>query len=458
MKITVVGTGYVGLVSGACFADAGNAVLCLDADPGKIAMLEDGIMPIHEPGLEQLARRNSAAGRLRFCSDYELAVEHGEVFILAVGTPPDEDGSADLRHVLAAARGIGARLRRPALIVNKSTAPIGTVDKIRETIAAELARRGAELAFDVACNPEFLREGTAIEDFMRPLRVVIGRERAEAGALLRRLYAPFCRDPERILEMDLRSAEMAKYAANAMLATRISFINELANLAERTGADIDAVRLAIGMDPRIGRRYLCPGAGYGGSCLSKDVKALIRSADEHACPLRLLDAVEAVNEAQKDVLYAKLVRFFGAGRALAGRTIALWGLAFKPLTDDMRDAPSRRLIAALLAAGAGVVAYDPVANAEAGRVLAAVHGEPACAGRLRFADSASAAVVGADVLVVVTEWEEFRRPDLGFLAEALAMKAVFDGRNMYDPAALEAAGLYYECIGYAPQLPTLRGA
>lgn len=293
---------------------------------------------------------------------------------------------------------------------------------------------------------------------MRPLRVVIGRERAEAGALLRRLYAPFCRDPERILEMDLRSAEMAKYAANAMLATRISFINELANLAERTGADIDAVRLAIGMDPRIGRRYLCPGAGYGGSCLSKDVKALIRSATEHACPLCLLDAVEAVNEAQKDVLYAKLVRFFGGGRALAGRTIALWGLAFKPLTDDMRDAPSRRLIAALLAVGAGVVAYDPVANAEAGRVLAAVHGEPACGGRLRFADSASAAVVGADVLVVVTEWEEFRRPDLGFLAEALAMKAVFDGRNMYDPAALEAAGLYYECIGYAPPLPTLRGA
>ncbi len=447
MKISVIGTGYVGLVSGACFADVGNTVLCLDVDTRKIAMLKDGIIPIHEPGLDAMVQRNAAAGRLLFSSDYDDAVEHADVIFLAVGTPPDEDGSADLTHILSAARSIGQRLARPAIIVDKSTVPVGTAEKVRAAIAAEIAKRGAEVAFHVVSNPEFLKEGAAIEDFMKPDRIVVGSDDADAGRQMRQLYAPFSRNHEKFVEMDIRSAELTKYAANAMLATRISFMNELANLSELLGADIEAVRLGIGMDPRIGPDFLYAGMGYGGSCFPKDVKALVKTASDHGHRLHLLTATEKVNDAQKDVLFRKLVRFFGTPEALRGKTIALWGLAFKPNTDDMREAPSRVLVEALFAAGANVVAYDPVASTEARRVLLAAHGEDVCRAQLRIADSARAAVEGADVLVLVTEWKEFRAPDLPFLAANLKMKAVFDGRNIYDPEAFAAAGLAYEGIG-----------
>jgi len=438
VKITMIGTGYVGLVTGTCFAEVGNDVLCLDVDARKIAILDAGGVPIHEPGLEPMVRRNIAAGRLRFTTDVEASVAHGALQFIAVGTPPDEDGSADMRHVIAAARNIGRGMQGPKIVVDKSTVPVGTADRVRATIAAELAARGASIPFAVASNPEFLKEGAAVEDFMRPDRVVVGATDPAAIAALRNLYAPFMRNHERLLVMDPRSAELTKYAANAMLATRISFMNELANLAETLGADIEMVRQGIGSDPRIGYRFLYPGVGYGGSCFPKDVKALQYTAGQHGHPLALLAAVEAVNEAQKAVLVHKIVARLGED--LRGRTFALWGLAFKPDTDDMREAPSRVIVEALLARGARVNAYDPVAMDEARRIFADVPG-------IAFAKAPLAACEGADALVVVTEWQEFRSPDFDELRRRLAARLVFDGRNLYSPVEVRAAGLEYFGIG-----------
>ncbi len=449
MKITIIGTGYVGLVSGACFADVGNSVLCLDVDERKIGMLKAGRIPIHEPGLDALVARNAQAGRLTFSTSYDVAIEHAEVVFLAVGTPPDEDGSADLSHILAAARSIGRRITRPVVVVDKSTVPVGTADRVRAAIQDELDARGARIDFAVVSNPEFLKEGAAIEDFTRPDRIVIGSDSdsAQAMQLMRQLYTPFNRNHEKLVQMDVRSAELTKYACNAMLATRISFMNEVANLAELLGADIEAVRLGMGMDPRIGPHFLYAGMGYGGSCFPKDVKALVKTAQEHARPMHLLDATEQVNEAQKNVLFEKVARHFGGADKLRGRTIALWGLSFKPNTDDMREAPSLVLIRSLFAAGCKVAAYDPVASEEAARVLLSEHGPQRCADMLRIATTAGEAVRGADALVLVTEWKEFKSPDFGMLARELAEKAVFDGRNIYPPEAVAAAGLYYEGIG-----------
>jgi len=438
MKITVIGTGYVGLVTGTCLAEVGNDVLCLDVDAAKIATLNAGGVPIHEPGLETLIQRNAASGRLRFTTDADAAVAHGTLQFIAVGTPPEEDGSADMQYVLAAARSIGRRMTEFKVVVDKSTVPVGTADRVRAAIAEELAARGSKLGFAVASNPEFLKEGAAIDDFMKPDRVVIGAEDERAIAALRAVYAPFMRNHDRLLVMDVRSAELTKYAANAMLATRISFMNELANLADALGADVEHVRQGIGSDPRIGYHFLYPGVGYGGSCFPKDVKALRHTAGELGRPLRILDAVEAVNDAQKLRLVEKIVARLGAD--LAGRTFALWGLAFKPNTDDMREAPSRALIAALAGRGAKVRAWDPVAIAEARKVMS---GEPA----LSFAASPAAALEGADALVVVTEWQEFRSPDFDAIRKALKEPLVFDGRNLYDPAVVRAAGLEYFAIG-----------
>ncbi len=434
----MIGTGYVGLVTGTCFAEVGNDVLCLDVDERKIAILNAGGVPIHEPGLEPMVRRNIAAGRLRFTTDVEASVAHGTLQFIAVGTPPDEDGSADMQYVIQAARNIGRRMQAPKIVVDKSTVPVGTADRVRATIAEELAARGLALSFSVASNPEFLKEGAAVEDFMRPDRVVVGASDERAIAALRNLYAPFMRNHERLLVMDVRSAELTKYAANAMLATRISFMNELANLAEKLGADIEMVRQGIGSDPRIGYRFLYPGVGYGGSCFPKDVKALQYTADQHGHPLELLAAVERVNDAQKHVLVDKVVARLGAD--LRGRTIALWGLAFKPDTDDMREAPSRVIVEALLARGARVVAYDPIAMDEARRIFERTAG-------VTFAKSPLAACDDADALLVVTEWQEFRSPDFDELRQRLATPLVFDGRNLYPPADVRAAGLEYFGIG-----------
>ena len=438
MKVSVIGSGYVGLVTGACLAEVGNQVLCLDVDPAKIALLQGGGVPIYEPGLEDMIRRNAVAGRLSFTTDVAAAARFGEIQFIAVGTPPDEDGSADLQYVLAAARGIARHIERPTVVVDKSTVPVGTADRVRDAMAATLAERGADIAFSVVSNPEFLKEGAAIDDFMRPDRIVVGVDDAHAAELMRRLYLPFQRNHERLIVMDVRSAELTKYAANAMLATRISFMNELANLAEALGADIEKVRQGIGSDPRIGYHFLYPGCGYGGSCFPKDVKALARTADEHGLPLRVINAVEAANDAQKRRLADKIIARFGAD--LTGRCFALWGLAFKPNTDDMREAPSLTLIDALLARGATVAAYDPVARDEAARVLA---GRPG----IRFADSMQSALDGADALAIVTEWKEFRSPDFADLKARLTTPAIFDGRNMYDPASVREAGLEYYAIG-----------
>jgi len=438
MKITVVGTGYVGLVSGACLAEMGNDVLCCDVDAAKIAILEGGGIPIHEPGLDQIVARNVAAGRLGFTTDVERAVAHGTLQFIAVGTPPDEDGSADLQYVLAAARNIGRHMREYKVVVDKSTVPVGTADKVRDTIAAALAERGESTAFSVVSNPEFLKEGAAVEDFMRPDRIVIGAEDERAIQVMRSLYAPFQRNHDKLVVMDLRSAELTKYAANAMLATRISFMNEMALLAERVGADIENVRLGIGSDPRIGFSFLYSGCGYGGSCFPKDVKALIHTADERGQPLQVLRAVEGANDAQKRVLIDKIVRRFGAD--LAGRRFALWGLAFKPNTDDMREAPSRVVVDELLARGASVQAYDPVAMTEARRVFGERSG-------LRLADSAMEALQGADALVIVTEWKEFRSPDFARIRQTLRQPLIFDGRNMFMPDIVEQAGIEYHAIG-----------
>ena len=438
MKITVVGTGYVGLVSGACLADVGNEVLCLDLDARKIKILNEGGIPIYEPGLQEMVNRNHKAGRLNFTTDVEQAVAFGTVQFIAVGTPPAEDGSADLQYVLAAARSIGRHMRDYRVVVDKSTVPVGTADKVRAAIAEELKQRGADIAYSVVSNPEFLKEGAALEDFMRPDRIVVGSDDERATQIMRNLYAPFQRSHERVIVMDVRSAELTKYAANAMLATRISFMNELANLAERLGADIEHVRRGIGADPRIGYHFLYPGAGYGGSCFPKDVQALMRTAGEAGMSLLILDAVEQANAAQKQVLGAKIVKRFGTD--LKGLHFALWGLAFKPNTDDMREAPSRVLLADLLARGASVGAYDPVAMDEARQIY---KGE----NRIRFADSPMAALAGADALAIVTEWKEFRSPDFQRIKQMLRTPAIFDGRNLYDPAEVRSNGLEYYPIG-----------
>jgi UDPglucose 6-dehydrogenase len=448
MRITIFGSGYVGLVSGACFADAGNRVLCIDIDAQKIERLQRGEVPIHEPGLDALIERNARAGRLRFTTDAGAGIAHGEVILIAVGTPPDEDGSADLRYVLGVARTIGEHLDGYRIVVDKSTVPVGTADRVREAIAQALATRGVAHPFDVVSNPEFLKEGAAIADFMKPDRVVIGTDSPRAIETMRALYDPFTRNRDRLIVMDVRSAELTKYAANAMLATKISFINELAGIAERVGADIEKVRQGIGADSRIGYAFIYPGAGYGGSCFPKDVQALQRTAAQAGAGSRLLEAVEAVNAAQKQVLYRRMVAHFGGD--LAGRTIALWGLAFKPNTDDMREAPSRVLMEALWEAGARVRAYDPVAMGEAQRLYAdrldadPTDGRPA---PLALCASAGEALEGADALAIATEWQEFRSPDFDLLRERLAAPVIFDGRNLYDPALMARLGFMYYGIG-----------
>ena len=438
MKITVVGSGYVGLVSGACLAEVGNQVLCLDIDPAKIKILEEGGIPIHEPGLLEVVRRNVAAGRLSFTTDIAQAVDFGEVQFVAVGTPPDEDGSADLQYVVAAARNIGKYMTNYKVIVDKSTVPVGTADKVKAAITEELAKRQLAIDFSVVSNPEFLKEGAAVEDFMRPDRIIIGAEDDKSKVMMRTLYAPFQRNHDRLVIMDVRSAELTKYAANAMLATRISFMNELANLAEILGADIESVRKGIGSDPRIGYDFLYAGCGYGGSCFPKDVKALIKTAKHHGYTLKVLNAVEAANDVQKQVLTQKIKQHFGPN--LAGKHFAIWGLAFKPNTDDMREATSRVLINDLLSAGATVTAYDPVAIDEAKRIFKQTKG-------LSFAQSTSQALENADALVIVTEWKEFRSQDFSQIKQKLKAEIIFDGRNMYDPQVIKSAGITYRPIG-----------
>lgn len=439
MKVTVVGTGYVGLVSGTCLAEVGNEVLCLDVDPNKIRILNEGGIPIFEPGLLDMVKRNVAAGRLRFTTDVAQAVAHGTVQFIAVGTPPDEDGSADLQYVLAAARNIGKHMTDYKVIVDKSTVPVGTADKVRAAIGEELQARGLTTPYSVVSNPEFLKEGAAVDDFMKPDRIVVGADDERAVGVMRSLYGPFQRNHERLIIMDVKSAELTKYAANAMLATRISFMNELANLAEKLGADIEAVRHGIGSDPRIGYHFLYPGCGYGGSCFPKDVQALQRTArQDGGIELKVLNAVEEANEAQKHILGAKIKARFG--NDLTGRRIALWGLAFKPNTDDMREAPSRYLLADLFAAGATVTAYDPVAMEEARRIFG---NEP----RLTYGDDPLSSLDGADALVIVTEWKVFRSPDFDTVKAKLKQPLIFDGRNLYDPKTMAEMGFTYLPIG-----------
>jgi UDPglucose 6-dehydrogenase len=438
VKITMIGAGYVGLVTGASLAEMGNHVVCLDVDPVRIDRLRRGEIPIHEPGLEALVQRNAAAGRLEFTTETAAAVAHGTMQFIGVGTPPDEDGAADMKHVLAAAEAIGRHMTGYKVIVDKSTVPVGTADQVKATVQAALDRRGIALEFAVVSNPEFLKEGAAVEDFMRPDRIIIGCDDERASLLMRAVYSPFMRQHDRLLEMDVRSAEFTKYAANAMLATRISFMNELALLAERVGADIEAVRKGIGSDQRIGSQFLYAGTGFGGSCFPKDVKALIHTGAEHGVHLGVLHAVEAANERQKRVLVDRVVECFGED--LHGRTFALWGLAFKPNTDDMREAPSRVIIAELVARGAKIQAYDPVAMDEARRVLQGVAG-------VTFAENQGAALEGADALLVVTEWKEFRTPDFELIKSTLRQPVVFDGRNIYEPALMRAFGIEYAGIG-----------
>jgi UDPglucose 6-dehydrogenase len=438
MKITVIGTGYVGLVTGACLAEVGNHVLCLDLDAAKITILNNGEIPIHEPGLLEMVRRNVAAGRLQFTTSVEDSVAFGVVQFIAVGTPPDEDGSADLKYVTAAARNIGRYMTDYKVIVDKSTVPVGTADKVTQAVNEELTKRSLSTPFAVVSNPEFLKEGAALDDFMRPDRIVIGTEDARAIALMRELYAQFNRNHDRIVVMDVRSAELTKYAANAMLATRISFMNELANLADKLGADIEQVRLGIGADPRIGFHFLYAGCGYGGSCFPKDVTALINTAQENGIDLKVLSAVDQANEQQKHVLLDKITTRFGSD--LKGFNFAVWGLAFKPNTDDMRAATSRVLIEGLWELGATVTAYDPVAMAESKRI----YGDDP---RLVYAASAIEATNGADALVIVTEWKEFRVPDFDLLKSALKNPVIFDGRNLYIPAQMREQGIEYSAIG-----------
>jgi UDPglucose 6-dehydrogenase len=438
MKISVIGTGYVGLVTGTCLAEVGNDVLCLDLDESKIRILKEGGIPIHEPGLLEMVQRNVAAGRLHFTTSIEESVAFGQVQFIAVGTPPDEDGSADLQYVTAAARNIGKHMTEYKVVVDKSTVPVGTADKVRVALAEELTKRGAHLPFAVASNPEFLKEGAAVEDFMRPDRIVLGADDERAINLMREIYAPFNRNHDRLIVMDIKSAELTKYAANCMLATRISFMNELANLADKLGADIEQVRLGIGSDPRIGYHFLYPGCGYGGSCFPKDVQALIRTADSIGMPLKVLNAVEDANEVQKRILLEKIKSRFGAD--LKGKHFALWGLAFKPNTDDMRAASSRVVIQGLWEMGATITAYDPVAMNESRRIF----GDDA---RLAYAEAPMDALKDADALLIVTEWKEFRAPDFDAVKAALKSPVIFDGRNLYDPAKVKAHGLEYFAIG-----------
>lgn len=438
MKITIIGTGYVGLVSGVCFAELGNDVLCLDVDAAKIELLKSGGVPIYEPGLEVMLKHNIAAGRLHFTTDIAESVAFGDVQFIAVGTPPDEDGSADLKYVTAAARNIGKYMQGPKVIVDKSTVPVGTADKVRAAVKEELKQRQANIDFSIVSNPEFLKEGAAIDDFMRPARVVVGVEDERGGRVMRALYSPFQRNHERILMMDIKSAEMTKYAANAMLATRISFMNEMALLAEMLGADIEQVRLGIGSDPRIGYDFLYPGVGYGGSCFPKDVQALQRTARQNNFDLKILEAVERANERQKTVLLQKILKRFN--NDLGGKHFALWGLAFKPKTDDMREAPSRVLIEGLWKHGATVAAYDPVAIHEARRIFKDDK-------RIRFASSMRDALTGADALAIVTEWKEFRTPDFPGIKSGLKNPLIFDGRNLYAPQEMRQQGIEYYGIG-----------
>jgi len=449
MKITIIGTGYVGLVTGACLAELGNDVFCLDVDPRKIDMLNSGGIPIHEPGLEEVVARNRAAGRLQFSTDVAASVAHGQLQFIAVGTPPDEDGSADLQYVLAAARNIGRHMDGYKVIVDKSTVPVGTADRVGAAIRDELAKRGKSTEdFAVVSNPEFLKEGAAVEDFMRPDRIVIGTEDSAAGLrardLMKLLYAPFNRNHERVYWMDVRSAEFTKYAANAMLATRISFMNELANLADQVGADIEAVRHGIGSDPRIGTSFLYAGAGYGGSCFPKDVQALERTARQYDQELLILRAVEAVNDRQKQVLGRKVVQRFGDD--LSGKHFAVWGLAFKPNTDDMREAPSRVLLAELVGRGATVAVHDPVAMDEAKRVLA-LDLDADSLSRIAFKPAPMDTLDGAEALLIVTEWKAFRSPDFDQIKARLKQPVIIDGRNLFDPSLMTGLGIEYHGIG-----------
>jgi UDPglucose 6-dehydrogenase len=438
VKITVIGTGYVGLVSGTCLAEVGNEVLCLDVDPKKIETLKQGGIPIYEPGLEDMVKRNVAAGRLSFTTDVAESVAFGDIQFIAVGTPPDEDGSADLQYVVAAARNIGRHMDGYKLVVDKSTVPVGTADKVKAALQEELTARGVNIPFDVASNPEFLKEGAAVDDFMKPDRIVIGTESERATQFLRQLYAPFQRNHDRLTVMDVRSAELTKYAANAMLATRISFMNELAVLAEKLGADIEQVRHGIGSDPRIGYHFLYAGCGYGGSCFPKDVQALRRTGQENGIALRVLDAVEEANEAQKHILVNKLTKRFGTD--LKGMRFAMWGLAFKPNTDDMREAPSRAMLHQLWQMGASVSAFDPAAMEETRRI----YGERA---DLQLVDSPMDALKGADALLIVTEWKVFRSPNFDTIKDLLKQPVLFDGRNLYEPRTMRELGFEYYPIG-----------
>lgn len=438
MKITVIGTGYVGLVSGACLAALGNDVLCVDVDPGKIEILNSGGVPIYEPGLDETIKSNIAAGRLRFTTDLAESVAHGLVQMIAVGTPSGEDGSADLQYVIAAARNIGRTMTEYKVIVDKSTVPVGTADKVKLAIQEELAKRSLETAFSVVSNPEFLKEGSAIDDFNRPDRIVIGADDDSAIAIMREMYAPFQRNHDRLMVMDTKSAELTKYAANAMLATRISFINELANLAERVGADIEHVRKGIGSDQRIGYHFLYAGCGYGGSCFPKDIRALQRTGEEYGLPLKVLHAVEEVNHAQKNVLLQKITKRFGDN--LKGMHFALWGLAFKPGTDDMREATSRVVMEGLWAKGATVTAFDPVAMQETRHI----YGER---DDLSYADNSKDALQDADALIIVTEWKAFKSPDFSVIKARLRQPVIFDGRNLFEPASVAAHGIEYHGIG-----------
>lgn len=438
MKITVFGSGYVGLVTGACLAEVGNNVVCMDIDEGKIHKLKQGIIPIYEPGLEAMVKENQAAGRLSFTTDVKEAVDHGLFQFIAVGTPPDEDGSADLQYVLAVAKSIAENMEEYRVVVDKSTVPVGTADRVKKVIEDVLAERGKTLEFDVVSNPEFLKEGAALDDFMKPDRVVIGTDNPRTTELLKALYAPFNRSHDRVISMDIRSAELTKYAANAMLATKISFMNELANLAERLGADIEHVRRGIGSDSRIGYSFIYPGCGYGGSCFPKDVKALERTSKEIGYHAELLNAVENVNNRQKHRLFEKIHAHYQGN--LKDKVFALWGLAFKPNTDDMRDAPSRVLLEALIDAGATVQAYDPEAIEEAQRIYGNKAG-------LIYSQSPVDALKGADALAIVTEWKQFRSPDFDLLNTSLTDKVIFDGRNMFEPAIVKRSGLQYYAIG-----------
>lgn len=438
MNITIFGTGYVGLVTGACLAESGNTVYCVDVDEQKIAGLNQGIVPIYEPGLEDLVEQNTAAGRLRFTTDAQEGIDHGRFIFIAVGTPPNEDGSSDLRYVEAVATTIGEKLNHPAIVINKSTVPVGTGDRVREILTEQISARGLNLAFDVVSNPEFLKEGAAIADFQRPDRIVVGAESPESIEAMRQLYAPFNRNHNRFMAMDIRSAELTKYAANAMLATKITFMNEIANISERVGANIESVRVGIGSDSRIGYNFIYAGIGYGGSCFPKDVRALVNTADTYGYDAQLISSIEDVNERQKKVLLKKVTDVYG--QDLRGRTFALWGLAFKPKTDDMRDAPSRDIIEGLWSLGARVQAFDPEAMASAERL----YGESE---KFQLVGSRDDALIGADALIIATEWRQFRSPNWELLRERLTQPTIFDGRNIYDPERVKREGITYYGIG-----------